>query len=199
MQFRLDRSFERHGNVVIAGSPLKLFRLTAGGVAVVDRIAVGEAVERSLLVDRLLDAGAIHPEPDREGAHHFTASDVTTVVPIRGELRHTAAGAIVVDDASQPPVAGAAIRFDSNVGPAAARMAGLDLVTTPLVAFVDADVIVPDAWLDGLLPHFDDPLVGLVAPASGASSARACSSDTRRFVRHSTSVPSRRASAPVHA
>ena len=43
-------------------------------------------------------------------------------------------------------------------------MAGLDQVTTPLVAFVDADVVLPDAWLDGLLPHFDDPRVGLVAP-----------------------------------
>ena len=63
MRYRLDRSIERHGNVVIGGSPLKLFRLTSGGVAVVDRIERGDAVEPSVLVDRLLDAGAIHPAP----------------------------------------------------------------------------------------------------------------------------------------
>ena len=43
-------------------------------------------------------------------------------------------------------------------------MAGLATVTTPLVAFVDSDVVLPDGWLDELLPHFDDPRVGLVAP-----------------------------------
>jgi mycofactocin system glycosyltransferase len=37
-------------------------------------------------------------------------------------------------------------------------------VTTPLVAFVDADVDAPDDWLDALLPHFDDEHVALVAP-----------------------------------
>ena len=70
MRFRLDRTVERHGNVVIGGSPLKLFRLTAGGVAVVDRIERGESVEPSILIDRLLDAGAIHPDPDTDGPHH---------------------------------------------------------------------------------------------------------------------------------
>ena len=89
---------------------------------------------------------------------------MTTVVPVHGELGHVPAEAIVVDDASPTPVAGATIRLSTNVGPAGARMAGLAKVTTPLVAFVDADVVLPDGWLDGLLPHFDDPRVGLVAP-----------------------------------
>jgi mycofactocin system glycosyltransferase len=43
-------------------------------------------------------------------------------------------------------------------------MAGLEHVTTPVVAFVDSGVTLPDDWLDGLLPHFDDARVGLVAP-----------------------------------
>ncbi len=43
-------------------------------------------------------------------------------------------------------------------------MAGLERVTTPLVAFVDSGVEMPDGWLDELLPHFDDSRVGLVAP-----------------------------------
>jgi mycofactocin glycosyltransferase len=172
MRYRLDRSVERHGNVVIGGSPLKLFRLTAGGVAVVDRIGRGEAVAPSVLVERLLDAGAIHPLPDplpdprleADAVLRFAVSDVTTVIPVRGDLRHAPDGAIVVDDASPTPVAGATIRLPTGVGPAGARMAGLEHVTTPLVAFVDSDVTLPAGWLDGLLPHFDDPRVGLVAP-----------------------------------
>ena len=36
--------------------------------------------------------------------------------------------------------AGATIRLSENRGPAAARNAGLEMVRTPLVAFVDADV-----------------------------------------------------------
>ena len=67
-RYRFDRTVERHGDVVIGGSPLKLFRLTTGGVAVVDRIERGEAVEPSILVDRLLDAGAIHPVHDARRA-----------------------------------------------------------------------------------------------------------------------------------
>lgn len=164
MRYRLDRSVERHGKVVIGGSPLKVFRLTSGGVSVVDRIQQGDAVEPSVLVERLLDAGAIHPVRDAEGAHRFAVADVTMVVPVHGELRHIPAGAIVVDDASPSPVAGATIRLDTNVGAGGARMAGLEHVTTPLVAFVDSGVTLPDDWLDGLLPHFDDARVGLVAP-----------------------------------
>jgi mycofactocin glycosyltransferase len=164
MRYRLDRTVERHGDVVIGGSPLKLFRLSAGGVAVVERIERGEAVAPSVLVDRLLDAGAIHPLPDADAPHAFAASDVTIVVPVHGELGRVPFGSIVVDDASPSPVAGATIRLDTNLGPASARMVGLGHVTTPLVAFVDADVALPDGWLDELLPHFDDSRVGLVAP-----------------------------------
>src|SRR5690606_4131874 len=88
------------------------------------------------------------------------------VMPVRGRPRAPQTGWIVVDDASTPPVEGATIRLDRNVGPGAARMAGLTHVTTPFVAFVDADVDVgaDAAWLDGLLGHFDDERVALVAP-----------------------------------
>ena len=56
------------------------------------------------------------------------------------------------------------IRHDRPVGPGAARNAGLAKATSPLVAFVDSDIVLPDDWLDALLPHFDDPAVALVAP-----------------------------------
>jgi mycofactocin system glycosyltransferase len=56
------------------------------------------------------------------------------------------------------------VRLDSHSGPAAARNAGMARVLSPLVAFVDSDCTVPPAWLDGLVGHFADPRVALVAP-----------------------------------
>ncbi len=93
-----------------------------------------------------------------------------------------AAEVIVVDDASSPPVdampGARVLRLDRNGGPAAARTAGLDAVRTELVAFVDTDVEAEAGWLSGLLGHFDDPRVALVAPrvASGAAAPGASAS-----------------------
>lgn len=161
IRYQLDSSVQRHGTVVIGGSPLKLFRLTAAGAALVIRIANGDAVPASRLVDSLVNAGAIHPIPERQT---WTEADVTVVVPTRGIPDHVPRGAILVDDGSDTPVAGATVRLDVNQGPGAARNTGLELVTTGLVAFVDADVELPDDWLRPLLVHFDDERVGLVAP-----------------------------------
>jgi mycofactocin system glycosyltransferase len=181
-RYRLDATVERHGSVIVGGSPLKLFRITAAGIDVVDRIASGDPVEGSALVTSLLQAGAIHPlvpvrdEPDSDRAGP-TADDVTVVVPTLGAARHAPPGAIIVDDGSQPPVPEATLRLERNQGPAGARNAGLALVTTDLVAFVDSDVELADGWLDALLPHFADERVALVAPrvasrAGGSSLAR---------------------------
>ncbi len=165
-RFRFDSSVQRHGGVLIGGSPLRLFRLTPAGSAVVDRIATGEPLvgaASDTLLAKLLDAGVVHPELDGD-AHVYSAVDVTVVTPTLGPPRHVAAGAILVDDGSSPPVPGATIRLDHNQGPATARNAGLAAVTTPLVAFVDADVALPDGWLEPLVAHFDDPQVAVVAP-----------------------------------
>lgn len=164
MRFLLDESVRRFGTTVLGGSPLKLFRLTERGAGVLDRIADGDDVPRSRLTDALVDAGAIHPVAYGSGPARFTTADVTVVVPTLGTPRHRPAGALVVDDGSQPPVDGAAIRLPRNRGPAAARNAGLAAVTTPIVAFVDADVVLPAHWLEPLLRHFDDDRVALVAP-----------------------------------
>ena len=166
-RYRLDGSIQRFGNVIIGGSPLKLFRVTDAGSALIDRVAAGEPVPVSTLVDALLDSGSIHPDPtaaDIDRADRWTATDVTIVVPVLGNSGVTPDGAIVVDDGSEPPVPDATVRLPHNRGPAAARNVGLELVTTPLVAFVDADVSLPDGWLDTLLPHFDDDRVAAVAP-----------------------------------
>jgi mycofactocin system glycosyltransferase len=158
----LDDEAHRHGRVLVGGSPLKLFRLTEAGARVVDRIAAGDPVSESSLVESLLDADAIHPRADGQG--HLARSDVTIVVPTFGPAPLAPAGAIVVDDGSDPPLVTATLRLDHNRGPGAARNAGMSRVTTRLVAFVDSDIRLPDGWLDPLLPHFDDDRVALVAP-----------------------------------
>ena len=80
---------------------------------------------------------------------------------------------IVVDDASADPGAIAAIaaahgarvvRRPVNGGPGAARNTGLAAAETELLAFVDSDCVPRTGWLDHLLPHFSDPVVGAVAP-----------------------------------
>ena len=161
-RYRFDDGTRRHGDVLIGGSPLRLFRLTRAGSRVLDRIAADEAVEESGLVTSLLDAGAVHPAVPPTG--RFRPSDVTIVTPALGVVRHHGDGVIVVDDGSEPPIPDATVRLDRNRGPGGARNAGLSRVTTPLVAFVDADVDLRDGWLDPLLPHFDDDRVALVAP-----------------------------------
>jgi mycofactocin system glycosyltransferase len=132
---------------------------------VLDRVAAGDDVPLGALVRRLLDLGVIHPVTSVGDGGATTAADVTVVMPVLGAAPPVVpAGTILVDDGSTPPIPGATLRSPTPLGPGPARMRGLELVTTPLVAFVDADVSLPDGWLDHLLPHFDDPRVGAVAP-----------------------------------
>ncbi|MEO6652758.1 MAG: mycofactocin biosynthesis glycosyltransferase MftF [Ilumatobacteraceae bacterium] len=159
-RYRVDRSARRFGSVLIGGSPLRLFRLTERGERLLDD--VNRPTADSPLVDRLLDAGVIHPLPDRPG--RYSRADVTVVVPTWGVPAHPPLDGIVVDDGSEPPLPGATVRLAPNAGPAAARNAGLRLVTTDLVAFVDSDVAAHGDWLEHLLPHFDDDRIALVAP-----------------------------------
>jgi mycofactocin glycosyltransferase len=164
VRYGVDPSWQRFAAVVIAGSPLRLFRLTPGGVAVVERIEAGREVDRSTLTDRLSDAGAVHPLPTDDGRTRFAVDDVTVVTPQLDGVAHDD-GRLTVDDGSVTPIQGAGVRLDANRGPAAARNAARSMFDTPLVAFLDADVATPDPeWAHRLLWHFDDPRVGLVAP-----------------------------------
>jgi mycofactocin system glycosyltransferase len=163
---RLDGSWQRFGPVVLAGSPLRMFRTTGAGSRVLDDLERGAPVAGSVLVERLLDAGAIHPTPAAAGGR-YTVDDVTVVTPqLRSDATSRAAadGRLTVDDGSDPPLDGAIVRLPVNLGPGGARNAARPLVTTPLVAFLDADVDASPAWMSALLAHFDDPRVGLVAP-----------------------------------
>lgn len=162
-RFVPDTTLRRFGTSTIGGTPLRMFRLTPAGGRTLDRLVAGDDLPPSRLTRTLLDAGAIHPDI-RESAGRFTAGDVTVVMPVLGAPRTVPDGAVVVDDGSDPPVPGAAVRLPVNRGPGAARNAGLATVTTPLVAFVDDDVTLPSDWIERLLPHFDDDRVALVAP-----------------------------------
>jgi mycofactocin glycosyltransferase len=181
-RFALDPSYRRVADdVVIAGSPLRLFRLTPAGRVVADALERDGALApgHAALTDRLIDAGAIHPSPDVTDC-----GPVTVVVPAWRQTPPIAVGRavaemVVVDDASpqriEMPTPVRVLHLARNVGPATARNTGLATVTTALVAFVDSDVELPDGWLEPLLAHFADPRVALVAPrvrtAPGGSTA----------------------------
>jgi mycofactocin system glycosyltransferase len=170
-RYVLDSSYRRpaDGSTVVAGSPLRLFRVSERGRAALVALERGEPVPAGAkaLLDRLLDAGAIHPPLRTTGVD---AAELTVVVPARDDAPRFRPGAcrtIVVDDASVSPleVVGAELlRLDANVGPGGARNAGLELADAPFVAFVDTDVDVDEEALLALLGHFHDARVALVAP-----------------------------------
>ena len=177
--YRLDSSYRRPGGgrVIVAGSPLRLFRVSAGGARVMEAIERGEPPPpgHEQLTGRLIEAGALHPvhAPATSGSGDpFSLADITVVVPAFGAYPDVPLGCevIVVDDASNPPLVAApghrVLRHQRNLGPGPARNTGLAQVRTPLVAFVDTDVAAadPDTWLTPLLGHFADPRVALVAP-----------------------------------
>jgi mycofactocin system glycosyltransferase len=176
-RFRLDATYRRTGpsdglrSIILGGSPFTVFRLSEGGVRVAERIEAQLPLPdgHAALTNRLLAAGAIHPLPP-DGPGPYTAADVTVVMPTldRDVTVDHDGPMVVVDDGSSRridvPAGATVLRHDHPHGPGAARQAGLALVRTPLVAFVDTDVSVPAGWLDGLLWLFANPAVGLVAP-----------------------------------
>lgn len=180
----MDRATRRvdDGRVLIGGAPLLLLQLNQAAALAVHQLASGERIgdtpPMQKLARRLLNTGMAHPRPEPTLR---TSQDVTIVIPFCGnsqELAATldrlgpAAEVIVVDDASpDPTVADTAtargatvIRHAINRGPSAARNSGWRAATGDLVAFVDGGCLPEDRWLEGLLPHFDDPLVAAVAP-----------------------------------
>jgi mycofactocin system glycosyltransferase len=167
------------GDLLVGGSPVRAVRLSpqAQSYVVDGRVEVRDAASAVVAV-RLLDGNLADPDP---GGLVVEPSDVTVVVPVRdraGQLDRCLSalaplGCVVVDDASRDPAAVARVAtrhgarllpLDHNVGPAAARNAGLAQVRTPYVAFVDSDVEVRVGDLLGLAAHFADAQVALVGP-----------------------------------
>ena len=90
--YAIDMSVRRvgSGTVLIGGSPLKLFRLTSAGALLIDRIESGAPITPSpatdALIDRLVDAGVLHPtfdEPNPPDAPFV--GGVTVVIPEKSD------------------------------------------------------------------------------------------------------------------
>ena len=194
---RFDSSVRRFagGTVVLGGSPLRLLRLGTRGAESLQRLAAGEAVGNrqrdQQLARRLLDSGLAHPDVPAGGFDH---RDVTLVAPVKDDSAGARrllvattelADRIVVDDGSATPLSAqhlseSVVRNEKPEGPAAARNTGWRLARTELVAFVDADVVPEDGWLDALLPLFSDPAVAAVAPRVRCSSGRSAAARYER-------------------
>lgn len=167
------------GCVLLGGDPGRVVRLRPEGRNALDALADGAHVDERMLAlaAALVDGGLAHPRPAAAPLPR-----VTVVVPVRdrpGELDRCLAAlgrevpVLVVDDGSHDPAAVASVarargakvlHLPVNVGPAGARNAGVAATSTPLVAFLDSDCVVPEGWLAALGGHFADPAVAAVAP-----------------------------------
>ncbi len=182
---RLDPRVRRRdgGTTLLGGAPLRLLRLAprARTLLAGDRLVVRDGATAALAAS-LLDAGLAHPDlapaTDAPATHAY---DVTVVIPVKDrpvELARLLAAlradpstaglpVVVVDDGSAVPVRtddAFVVRHGTARGPAAARNAGLRVVRTPFVAFLDSDCVPRPGWLAALLPHLTDPRLALVAP-----------------------------------
>jgi mycofactocin system glycosyltransferase len=88
---QIDADVRRAGpdrTLLLGGSPTRLFRLTAAGAALLDRLGEGRAVDASdaqaALVERWIDAGVLHPLP-AVGQGPYGAQDVSVVVPVKDD------------------------------------------------------------------------------------------------------------------
>ncbi|CAN5199201.1 mycofactocin biosynthesis glycosyltransferase MftF [soil metagenome] len=170
--------------VLVGGSPTRVLYLTekARRLIVNGRLTVASA-QTGALADRLLDAGMADPVA---GELADRPAGVTYVVPARdrpdalGRLLQSIDPGhpiVVVDDCSLDPgpIARLAEQFGAelvalpvNVGPGAARDAGLARVRTEFVVFVDSDIVIEPGAIELLLRHFADERVALVCPRVAA-------------------------------
>lgn len=167
------------GHTLIGGSPTTVLRLSRPFAGSHSTTHLGR---------RMLATGIGRPRLD--SIPRCAATSVTVVIPVheRPIMLDTCLASlaplrvIVVDDGSRQADAVAAvtrrhgaglIRLPVNVGPAGARNAGLAAVRTPLVAFVDSDVIVHADTILDLARHLADRAVSVAAPRVRAVSRRA--------------------------
>ncbi len=168
------------GATLVGGVPTRVQYLTALARTMIvgGRVTVTSAVTAAL-AERLLAAGIADPVVEELPP---ATGEVTVVVPAHDRpdalarlLASIRPGTpvVVVDDGSRRPEAvsrvaqryrARLVALPENLGPAGARNAGLAVVTTPFVAFIDSDMVIDADTLPLLLRHFADPRVGLVAP-----------------------------------
>lgn len=209
------------GATWIGGSPPRVLRLSAAARTHLagPELVVGDPTTAALA--RLLaDAGVAHPDPAR-APDPPGPGEVTVVVPVRdrpAELARLLAavvatapglgGIVVVDDGSADPSAtariaaahgGRVVAHPSSCGPAAARNTGARASTTPVVAFLDSDVVPEPGWLSTLLGHLADPAVGAVAPRIVGWGGSGHENAVTRYERRRSSLDLGARPAPVTA
>lgn len=181
------------GRALFGGSPTRMLFLGAAARQLVRSGSFAVSDTRTGQLGRLLlDRGFAELVADRPT---HTPADVTVVVPVKDraeQLRRLLAAlppglrVVVVDDGSADvPATIAATRehgarllcHATSHGPSAARNTGLRAVTTPLVAFLDSDVVPRAGWLERLLEQLEDPAVGIVAPRIGSLRTPGCPPD----------------------
>ncbi|GCB44142.1 mycofactocin biosynthesis glycosyltransferase MftF [Streptomyces sp. NL15-2K] len=199
-----------HGRALLGGHPTRLLRLTprARGLLSGRTLTVRNAAG-AVLAERLLATGLAHPElaalPEPATASG-TEPTCTYVIPVRDRPRQLArllccvpggSPVLVVDDASRNPELTASVAarhgarllpLPENLGPAGARNAGLREVTTPHVAFVDSDIVLPAETVPGLLRHFADPSVAMAVPRITALSTAESTGWISRYERTRSSL-----------
>jgi mycofactocin system glycosyltransferase len=181
---RRDTVWSRDGEQLIAGSPARFFRLTGTGVEAAIALETGAMPDpkHAPLTDRLVASGALHPYRDAVA----DPSLITVVIPAyltaasqRQRLQRLTdalegLSIIVIDDGSPTAIeiANATVeRLATNSGPAVARNRGLEIVSTPFVAFVDCDVHVTRDDLCKLAAQIDAQ-TKVVAPRIVAAKRR---------------------------
>lgn len=174
-----------HGSALIGGSPTRYVRLSQTSQnALNGREVDASTPDGARLAHKLLELAMAEPVIELLPEYN---QDYTVVIPvkdrteslqrllnsIRESTQESNPRIIVVDDASDDPEAirqvatsfGAeVVHLEVNVGPAGARNAGLALVETDFVVFLDSDIVINQDTVPTLLKHFTDPQVGLAVP-----------------------------------
>jgi mycofactocin system glycosyltransferase len=177
------------GVALVGGSPTRYVRLSAAAQkSIINREVSAATPIGAQLADKLLELAMAEPVVDLLPE---CDAEYTIVIPVMNRATSlarllssivdatapTQPRIIVVDDASANPqeIEQVALRFgatfhglETNQGPATARNAGLALVDTEFVVFLDSDVVINPATIPTLLKHFADPKVAVAAPRISA-------------------------------
>lgn len=194
--------------LLLSMRPLMALRLNHQGFALIEAIAGsgGSAAEAARaaglsprvaasFLDRLADRRLLArtPPPPAQwpmvsiivaarGRHAGTRACVRSL--LAQDLPGPSPEIIVVDDASEPPLAPALaglpvrlIRLERNAGQSAARNLAATEAEGELLAFIDNDCVADPSWLRTLVPYLSDPGLAIVGgrvsapPSSGTIAA----------------------------